>query len=600
MRYTVINIKNFDDYINEWMLNYNNLTNEENKIDNYMSITFCSKTSAYHILQIQPKAKLSVDRTKGLYIVDDNDYYKNKLLKSLEISYDYMYDLVLTPEYSVPLSVIDQLISDEKRIRHGTLYCLCCNGMPCDDFDYWINKYNNNDDIVICSDSWNLTPRNRIVCCLIYLTKVRFSRKGKHKFDKVFIIPQFKTRSMKDECMNFEYDVLTCGNEIVVFGKEKEDYFLSMICADVFNYELISEIKNYLTKKKKKALIFHPQLNLRPQHNNFRFTRDLLMDYAENDSIRVIALNWAKGTKFDMAGTEIPAITDSWSTIYKAYSPHDFSEYMAILDGNVNKGLNFAHDYQMAMFFFPSSEHTLDISMKDLLNSNAPAATRNTVFLKINNYYEYSKEQNSMVDKSDLCKEMIDDFFWSNEEFVRFFTEKNGIKKCNMEMLNEFVSLVYESDLPKQFEIINNGKISSISAKHYKSIYSREKLYICKRVYKKIKDREVPVKFKSHDPNIIFDVQKKSDLLKYNVEYQIDTQKDVYCRVVYLKYAKERDAAKIYDEFLKKDKSYAENLIIYFEDEEKVKLFEQGISTSIVKGEITQNQGSIMGGLIHG
>lgn len=599
-----IQIVNFDDYLESWINSYNqDIDKDDFKIINYKSISFCTKNKAYHILQIQPKGCLIVDGVNGLYIDKSDINYNNRLKKSLELSYDFMYDLILTPEYSVPLSVIDHIIKNVSKIRCSALYCLCCNGMSNDDFEEWLNKYQEKENIHVYTRAWENINPSEVVSCLVYLTKIRFLRKNQPPLEQLFIIPQFKTNPMKDEKMDFEYNYLSCGERVIVFGKEEEDCFLSMICADVFNYDLISSVKEYLSDKKKKAVIFHPQLNYRPQHNNFRFTRDLLIDYASNDSIRVIALNWAKGTTFKKEGDVIPAITDSWSSIYKAFSSKEFSEYMEILDYNANKGLNFAHDYQVAMFFFPSSEHTLDISMKDLINSTTPGAVQNTVFLKVNNYYEYCTEKDEIIERKDLCKEMIDQFFWNNDEYERFFTEKDNIKKCKMKQLNEFVSFLYNTNEQSQFEMINNGKITSITAKHYRSEYSREKLYISKRIHNKLKEKNVPQKFKTLRTSFKYEVIRTHKKQEYNVRYENGiNNKDIFCRVIYLKYAKEKDAEKLYDRFYKKfeeekdGKEFAENLIIYFEDEDGVKLYQDGTSTSILDGEVAQNKGSIVGG----
>lgn len=597
-----IRIINFDKYLENWINSYNKQFDDELKIANYKSISFCTKNKAYHILQIQPKGSLIVDGVNGLYIDDNDEKYKERMLRSLELSYEYMYDLVLTPEYSVPLSLIDSIIENREKIKCGTLYCLCCNGTPLEKFKEWLDNKKSEKEIEMYLSSLNSINPSEIVCCLIYLAKIRFIRNDQSYFEHLFIVPQFKTSPMKDEKMDFEYRFLSCGEEVIVFGKEEEDYFLSMICADVFNYELISSVKEYLSSQNKKAVIFHPQLNYRPQHNNFRFTRDLLIDYASNDSIRVIALNWAKGTTFVKEGDEIPAITNSWSTIYKAFSSKEFPEYMNILNNFANKGLNFAHDYQVAMFFFPSSEHALDINMKDLVGYSVPGALQDTIFLKVNNYYVYDENTKGMKDNKDLCKEMIDDFFWNQDEYERFFSQEQDNKKCDMKKLNEYISLVYNNNLFNQFEMINNGKISSVTSKHYRSEYSREKLYICKRIQNKLKNKEVPIKFKSLDPSFKYDVIRTHKGHEYNVEYENDMNKDVFCRVVYLKYAKEKDAEKIYDTFYKmfkeekEGKSFVENMIIYFEDEDGIKLYEKGTSTSILDGEVAKNKGSIIGG----
>lgn len=164
-----------------------------------------------------------------------------------------------------------------------------------------------------------------------------------------------------------------------------------------------------------------------------------------------------------------------------------------------------------------------------------------------------------------------------------------------MSKLNEFVSLIYDSKLEKEFEMINNGNVSSVTAKHYRSIYSREKLYICKRIFNKVKSNVLPEKYKYLHTNFTYDV-KIVDGFKYNVEYHEEEFGPQLCRIIYLKYEHMKDAEKLYNKLYNNNKNIAENVIIFYEDENGINVFDKNIDTSIIKGEIAQNNASILGG----
>lgn len=210
-------IVNFDNYLKNWINNFNNKNNKH--ISNYDSISLCTSNNAYHILQIQPKANLVVNKQDGIYIEKENEDYNNKLVTSLKKSLNEKYDLVLTPEYSVPLDIVKNLIKNLDDIKVGTLYCLCCTGVTYSCFKKFLH-FLKQKQLEIYKNSWESLSENRMVCCLLYITKVKFYYKNGNVLEKVFAIPQFKTRPMKDNYMDFEYDVLSCGNQVIIFGKK--------------------------------------------------------------------------------------------------------------------------------------------------------------------------------------------------------------------------------------------------------------------------------------------------------------------------------------------------------------------------------------------
>lgn len=582
----------FDEYIRSFINKYN--SSNKNKIISYQSASVCTTNNSYSVLQIQPAADLIVDMDCGLFSNDQK--YKNKIWNFIQKSFDDNYDLVLTPEYSVPLECIDLLLENKDKIESGTLYCLCCNGIKHKDFEAFLK--NCEDKAFVCSEAWNnFSNKNKIVCCLLYITKTKFKTEDGY-FEEVFVVPQFKTSPMKDFFMDFEKAVLSCGTKIIEFGQTDETKFLSIICADVFNSTLVSELKEELSNNR--LLIFHPQLNSKPQNDHFRLMRSNLINYAHKGNVKFIALNWAIGTSFIVNGKKDSAISKSWSAVYEKYDIRRFPEYMTILNKNAIYGLNIAHDHHVVACYLSSNEHVIEMNIANVLN---PEDTSDTVLIAIQKCFKYDKELEKYYKYEEFCKEMVNDFFVQTKEFNELINcdkcSTCNVLPCRLSRLNEFVSSIYNSSIEKEFEIINDGKTTSITSEHYSSIYTREKLFICKRIYNKMKNKEVTEKFQSISPVFKYEYIKQGDFV-FNAKYITDRFGESWCRVIYLKYAHKSDAEKIYSDISKQKQEFAENTIIFYEDEYGINVYPEKTDTKIDSTQIIPDNTSILGGKTDG
>lgn len=582
----------FDEYILEYIKNYN-IENQQHKIYDYQSVSVCTTNNTYSVLQIQPQAELIVDPDNGLYSKEKT--YEEKIWKFIEKSFETNYDLVTTPEYSVPLETVSKLLMRSNDIESGTLYCLCCNGTTYKNFESFLKECEKQG--IVCWAPWqNITNKNRLICCMLYVTKTKFFTKTT-SFDQIFIIPQIKTNPMKDFYMDFEASSLSCGKKVVVFGKPDEVKFLSIICADVFKFDLISEIKIYLESNK--AFIFHPQLNGKPQNDYFNLMRITLISYSTRDSIRILTLNWAEGTKFVIGNQKIPAIKYSWSALYEKYNNYYLNDYLTVFNVGAKHGLNIAHDYHLVSFYLSSKEHMIELNISRINNPLIPEEIQKTLPITIKKSYIYDYNTHDYKEHIKFCNDMINSFFKEKKEFNKLLicdkccTENN--LKCNLSKLNKFSSSIFNKKIEKEFEIISDGKNTSITSEHYSNIYTHEKLYICKRIYDKLLKGEVTPKFKTIKPNFNFSYSEMDSFI-YNVQYTTAEFGTKNCRVIYLKYVQKEDAEKTYREIYNYNKEAAENLIIYYENEFGVNIYPECINTKINSPEIMSNNASILGG----
>ena len=579
----------YDEYLKKYISKYNELNS--NKIREYVSLSVCKSDNSYSVLHIQPKANLIVDKEKGL-IPEDKDTYIGKFKQYIGLAYNKKYDLILTPEYSVPIDIIKELIENKDKLKVGSLYCMCCESVEYKEIEKLFSDFVNKNGVDVCYDAWNVVDEKILVCCLLYVTKIKFLKEESIE-EKVFLIPQFKTTHMKDQEMNFEASSLSCGYSIFSFGKPHEVKFLSLICADVFNFDLINSVKSFAMDNK--VNIFNPQLNPKPQNDFFRFMRSMLIEFTPKDAVRIITLNWALGTKFIVEGKYGKPFGNSWSAVYDEYYSERFKYYIEVLSKNVSCGLDFAHNNRIAVWFFPNDEHVMDLNLRHNFTSRGPEYLQDMQPIAINKYLTFNCE--NFVDYR-FCFQMVDSFFGETKEFSELISCdrcKNDKKNvCTKSKLDELVASILNRKVEFEY-LIYDGDISSISSKHYKSKYSRSKLYICKRVHEKIKNRCVTEKFKCLKPEFKYKMEVISDEL-YNLRYIDDSNKKIYSRIIYLQYAQRAEAEKLYESFYEKDPNFTENLMIYYENEHDVFVFPDAefVNTKIIAGEFVSSNTSII------
>lgn len=586
-------IYSYDKYLNTYIDNYNEKATK--KIKRYVSLSVCQSDNSYSVLLIQPRANLKVEKAKGL-IPEEYDKFIEKFRKYIELAYKKKYDLILTPEYSVPIQIIKELVQNQEKLKSGSLYCMCCESIAYNEFTTLLNEFKEVNNVDVCFDALNEINENELVCCLLYITKIKFIKENSETEEKLFLIPQFKTTHMKDKEMNFETSSLSCGKVVFYFGKEDEVKFLSLICADVFDFDLINNIKTLAGKTK--VNIFNPQLNPKPQNELFRFMRSMLIGFTPKDSVRIIALNWALGTSFIIDKMYGKPFDYSWSAVYDEYNNNEFNNYLDVLDKNVSYGLDFAHNNSIAVWFFPNDEHVMDLNLKHSVTARGPVYVQEMQPITINKYLIFDYKDKEYIEDNKFCFRMIDSFFRDNKEFSGLISCENcenNNKVCTKSKLDKFVASIFMQPVELEY-MTKEGEISTVSSKHYKSKYSRAKLYMCKRVHEKLKNKDVTEKFKCLKPEFRYILHLNGNDL-YNLKYfDDDCNKDINSRIVYLQYAKRAEAEKVYSSFYDKNPNFAENLMIYYEDEHGVFVFPDSefTNTKVIAGEVLPSNTSII------
>lgn len=579
----------FHNYIESYITKYN--AGNQEKITDYQSASVCIKQGAYSILEFQPKGDLVVSGSEGIFF--DSPGYTSKVHAFINHSFRKEYDLVLSPEYSIPISEVRFLLKNNEQINAGTLYCLCCQGVPKRDFSAMLKELEKENKYEICYDCYNYLYSGEIVCVLLYIIRVKFFI-NHNCILKTFVIPQPKTNPMKDPKMSFERSVLATGKTIISFGRQEETKVLGIICSDVFNFTLMNEIKEYVTENR--VLLIHPQLNSKPENDYFRFMRAMLFSYSKMNSIKIITVNWANETTLSIGknAKESP-IENSWSAVYDKYNNSELNEYYDLFDKNARRGVNIAHNHQVISVFFPSEEFMIDYQISTLSSSNNPEDIQKTIPLKVLNYYSFF--EGDFKEKDYRCELMIDDLFVREDAFsllndCRLCKEKENYN-CKINQLNQFMASLCQRSVSKEFEIINDGKTTSVTSKHYRSEYSKEKLYICKKILAQMKKKNVTNKFKNAD-SFRFLYIEENDLV-FNIKISVEEYDDSLVRIVFLKNAQKNEAESVYNTMREKYKNKAENIMVFYETEDGIFVYPRTLSADITSGTVCNNS-SIVGG----
>lgn len=312
-----------------------------------------------------------------------------KFERFLELATQKDADLVVTPEYSCPWSVIDHIISKGIFPRNRKLWVLGCESINRQELRLFIQTHKQ----VIWIYEHNLVENEGLgnfFDPLLYI----FLTEDTNGNEKIVLTLQFKTTHMSVHGSSLERDNYIPGNLIyVIKNDESSIYLLTLICADSLGFK-----REQLTNKQQATLIMHIQMNPDPRGNNFKNYRN---DFYSNkeESKEILCLNWAKPT--DIAGEY--NIEFAGSALYIKTKEIDRRDER--LNINHNKGLYFTNwkTKKVNSYFFNSEEFVFHYrSTKVLQDIGTPEQQKRT------------------------GPEMIEAFNWDEDKWVGEITPDDG------------------------------------------------------------------------------------------------------------------------------------------------------------------------------
>lgn len=291
----------------------------------------------YEVLLLQPHGDIEADvsgvrNSNHTLAIDQYGQF-------LEDANEKQADLVITPEYSMPWSVLETVIKDIQGPAHGKLWALGCESIKISELDALKSALASEATVIYESlDS----ASSKFVSPLAYVFKAPITANLYES--RTVILVQFKTEAMGD-LDHFENIGMQKGTHLYQFGGDDDSIKLvSLICADAFEFE------DTIAKKiHDRGLILHIQLNPNPRHELFLACRSKLLRYSR-DETEILCLNWASDVIMKINGQD-----KSWKTIAGSawyLKTKDFDESDDRLCANHRLGLYYT-------YLQPHRSHTL-------------------------------------------------------------------------------------------------------------------------------------------------------------------------------------------------------------------------------------------------
>lgn len=556
--------------------NYIDKYNQTNaiQISDKGSMALFTARQSFSVLQFQPEEELCVNPDEGIFAKNKEDYIK-KYNDFFDLSFKDTYALILTPEYSVPKESVEYLINNTEKIRPGALYCVCCEGM---NYSEYLNLYS------MFMDNINIEANNiivksiipdKLVCVMFYIAKIRFVLSNREPLDVIFAVPQFKVNQMRDPSFDYETSGLTLGNSLLYFGDDNGPKFMSMICADSYNLDVIKCIQAFGDND---LLVFNPQLNLSATNNIFDLMRRNLFEYCK-ERIRLISLNWARNTKLLVNNTENKLQTPK-SCYYFEFIKTEFQDILKIYPKNTYWGFEFGINKTIGFWeTYPYQNVTAYYIDAFRMSANPRFTTKNRE-LKSNKMWIYEDKQFKVAEKT--CKKGINAFFEENEEFDQILNcdgcTQTDCTKCK---LNELSSSIFDNNLIEEYATIYDDSVRF----NQFSDSTNEKIIICKKILYMIKNGLISSRFKTVDKKIKFIINKSHDLT-YNIVFLDNDENfgknDILCRIIFLKYTEKHLAINKYNSLVEKyGEEQKDNIMVFYESDEGCKIIPEFNSKDI-------------------
>lgn len=472
--------------------------------DNTLLNVCSSNNKSIKVFFWQPYGEFEADNTRGV-VLETTDFV-DKATDFIKKAKEMSAQLVLTPEYCFPHETLNNIIENKTLWpEKGCLWCLGAQGDSKINFKQKMETWSAIDDVVVDDYAFNTLTVNTFVSPLIYLFRKDDS--------KLYVLTQFKVEHMKDPWHDFESNGLCTGSVIFVFdlnGNERcRNSFLSVICADVFRIKSdnILDDKNVLEEN---ILVFHPQLNPKPRHIDFRTFRNGLISN-NGKKVRVITLNWAEKTTTILNG-KIIKFKIPFSAFYtrSKYKTSD-GDHRELRRKNFKKGLFYAYNRETKIdiwYSHPSENCKLMYINKEFsCESNSASDLEEPDTKKCFLFDVQSKEWQSDIlpcryDLDTILQSNGDDYDFPLELCKRNMNTTCACEECNLDACDFFFSLCFgeneETELTADNELVKrllmgSDEESNNERKHKATIYNQ--------LVNQLKNNNFPLSFEHFKDN---------------------------------------------------------------------------------------------------
>tara|TARA_R110001592_G_scaffold350296_1_gene646238 strand:+ start:1652 stop:3400 length:1749 start_codon:yes stop_codon:yes gene_type:complete len=267
---------------------------------------------------------------------DNQDETSIKFNKILTKAKEENISLVLSPEYSCPKSVIDEIIANpELQPSQQKLWALGGESLNKEELNYFRSLENENFHIHF-EDCYLNSDKN-------YVDPLYYIFNGKHNGDeKLIILIQFKTRHMGGlRSSQLEANNLIEGDNVYIIKNNQNSIrLISFICSEAINFDAsyLNDLTENHSWTDSPFLVISLQYNPFPSHPDFIAFKKFVL---EKDKRELISLNWGTNTIAPNGSRFFSKTNSPRSSIYFKTSNEDLDYSSKNIIKNHKKGLYF-------------------------------------------------------------------------------------------------------------------------------------------------------------------------------------------------------------------------------------------------------------------
>lgn len=504
-----------------------------NIINNSAISLIVNRTSSeclYDILKFQPKGKMSYSSDQGIHCNEAG--FVDKVNEFIDMAVSNQPALVVTPEASIPYSVLHNIIDNEKRWPDtGRLWCLCMSGISKIDFIKFKKNLEEISNIkVFIEADINYSEH---INSLFYL--FRLDNK------QLAIIIQLKNAPMSDREINHEADHLSKGNTVYIFdlnsGEPTKNVLLNLICADAIQLsvaDLITALKYTY------PLIINPQCNKAPFNFEFVYKRNAISSDSNLPKCRILVANWSKGSKIEGAFT----INDSGNAYYNHLSANGYKQIKNICENkdsfthrmkNQIMGATYFANEKLNIWKFPDEENILSfyIRKEEVFGVNENMSSRFDPVIKGKYEYDFNEKNWKKAGKNCIFRteKVNNNLYISDNKLLRPINYEKCISdscqgKCMWLYNDYFLGICFggsiKTELTCELEKSNRTLIG-LSAEGKRNTSRKRELFMT--LVKILEENEIPIELNIFSNNIRFDIDKNAAEVGSNNIYNVSTKK---------------------------------------------------------------------------
>lgn len=298
-------------------------------------------------------------------------------------------DLVVTPEYSVPQGVIDEIATANSTLYpfEGAIWVLGCESISLAELQSIANGLRQAGHFVHHEEIdpadahlksyvdpllyvfWCSKPDNSRVLCFVY---------------------QFKTAPCRDK-LDVEQRSLCLGKLVYTFNREQNQIgLMSIICSDAFGFTeaLVNDFHSNM-------LLIHIQLNQKPAHTDYARYRTQLLSVASTKDVELLCLNWAGNIVERIDAADEPWRNNSGSAFY--VPPGKFSAQEQIVIDAHRQGLYYSIVGRWHALYLNQQPHAILLQKQKVMTHGQPQSLAPTTCITVVRRWIWNTEGTAFI-----------------------------------------------------------------------------------------------------------------------------------------------------------------------------------------------------------